>query len=338
MSTATISPPASAAWKAIAMQPARGRAGCRATPGDGASSAIAAPTAASARATRSGSCRPSAASRRTAAEDRRASPAPAMPGGRRRPCLRPSVRLLAARRRSRRHPRPARRARLPSQCRRRAARRPRLRIEPARPAARGDSRRAARPRPHACARRAAGDEIEAGPRAGRRAGRDAAAKARREPCPLRRSGARPQMRRLGRLFGPHRQSAGRPDRRPRGRRRRHRDPHRDPGNLRRRAAADGARAPTSEVFDRLVALVNDFKRYFLRHGQPVSENPSPGNIAGGITTLEEKSLGAVQKAGRAPVTDVLRYGERVRRRGLACSRRPATTPSPRPRSPRPARR
>ena len=61
--------------------------------------------------------------------------------------------------------------------------------------------------------------------------------------------------------------------------------------------------------------MNGFKHYFLAHGEPVSENPSPGNIAGGITTLEEKSLGAVQKAGRAPVDDVLRYGERVRRRG-----------------------
>jgi len=78
-----------------------------------------------------------------------------------------------------------------------------------------------------------------------------------------------------------------------------------------------ARAERSEVFDALVALVNDFKLYFLDHGQPVSENPSPGNIAGGITTLEEKSLGAVQKAGQAPVADVLRYGERVRRSGLS---------------------
>ncbi|MEO7826768.1 MAG: altronate dehydratase family protein [Allosphingosinicella sp.] len=77
-----------------------------------------------------------------------------------------------------------------------------------------------------------------------------------------------------------------------------------------------ARARDEHVFDALVGLVNDFKRYFLASGQPVSENPSPGNIAGGITTLEEKSLGAVQKAGRAPVCDVLRYGERVRRRGL----------------------
>ncbi|MEA3053134.1 MAG: altronate hydrolase [Sphingomonadales bacterium] len=78
-----------------------------------------------------------------------------------------------------------------------------------------------------------------------------------------------------------------------------------------------ARARDETVFEGIVGLVNDFKRYFLASGQPVSENPSPGNIAGGITTLEEKSLGAVQKAGRAPVEDVLRYGERVRRRGLA---------------------
>jgi altronate hydrolase len=78
-----------------------------------------------------------------------------------------------------------------------------------------------------------------------------------------------------------------------------------------------ARAADHKVFDDLVAVVNDFKCYVLEHGQPVSENPSPGNIAGGITTLEEKSLGAVQKAGQAPVADVLRYGERVRRKGLS---------------------
>lgn len=78
-----------------------------------------------------------------------------------------------------------------------------------------------------------------------------------------------------------------------------------------------ARARDETVFEGIVGVVNDFKLYFLASGQPVSENPSPGNIAGGITTLEEKSLGAVQKAGRAPVEDVLRYGERVRRRGLA---------------------
>ncbi len=77
-----------------------------------------------------------------------------------------------------------------------------------------------------------------------------------------------------------------------------------------------ARACDEAVFDGIVRVVNDFKRYFLDSGQPVSENPSPGNIAGGITTLEEKSLGAVQKAGQAPVEDVLRYGGRVRRKGL----------------------
>jgi altronate hydrolase len=78
-----------------------------------------------------------------------------------------------------------------------------------------------------------------------------------------------------------------------------------------------ARARDHTVFDGIVGVVNDFKRYFLAHGEPVSENPSPGNIEGGITTLEEKSLGAVQKAGVAPVNDVLRYGERARRRGLS---------------------
>jgi altronate hydrolase len=77
-----------------------------------------------------------------------------------------------------------------------------------------------------------------------------------------------------------------------------------------------ARAKDETVFDGIVGVVNDFKRYFLANGQPISENPSPGNIAGGITTLEEKSLGAVQKAGQAPVADVLRYGGRIRRKGL----------------------
>jgi len=76
------------------------------------------------------------------------------------------------------------------------------------------------------------------------------------------------------------------------------------------------RAQNREVFEQIGGLVNDFKRYFLDHGQPVSENPSPGNIAGGITTLEEKSLGAVQKGGHATVTQVLRYGERATLPGL----------------------
>ena len=77
------------------------------------------------------------------------------------------------------------------------------------------------------------------------------------------------------------------------------------------------RAADVGVFDGIVSVVNDFKQYFIRNEQPVSENPSPGNIAGGITTLEEKSLGAVQKGGHATVTQVLRYGQRVSRPGLA---------------------
>ena len=78
-----------------------------------------------------------------------------------------------------------------------------------------------------------------------------------------------------------------------------------------------ARAADAAVFDDIVAVVNDFKSYFsLSHGEPVSENPSPGNIEGGVTTLEEKSLGAVQKAGRGQVTQVLRYGQQSDRKGV----------------------
>jgi altronate hydrolase len=77
------------------------------------------------------------------------------------------------------------------------------------------------------------------------------------------------------------------------------------------------RAVDAGVFNGVVSVVNNFKQYFLDHGQPIYENPSPGNIAGGITTLEEKSLGAVQKGGRAPVTQVLLYGERAGKPGLA---------------------
>ena len=76
-----------------------------------------------------------------------------------------------------------------------------------------------------------------------------------------------------------------------------------------------ARASSDEVQDELQAMIDDFKHYFTRHGQPVYENPSPGNKAGGLTTLEEKSLGAVQKGGAATVTGVLRYGQRARAGG-----------------------
>jgi altronate hydrolase len=77
------------------------------------------------------------------------------------------------------------------------------------------------------------------------------------------------------------------------------------------------RAASERVFGDIVGMINDFKDYFLRHGQPVYENPSPGNKAGGLTTLEEKSLGAVQKGGRATVSRVLRYGEPFHDAGLA---------------------
>lgn len=76
------------------------------------------------------------------------------------------------------------------------------------------------------------------------------------------------------------------------------------------------RCKDEETFDRAVAMVNDFKEYFVSHGQVVYENPSPGNKAGGITTLEDKSCGCVQKGGSAQIVDVLSYGERVKTRGL----------------------
>jgi altronate hydrolase len=76
------------------------------------------------------------------------------------------------------------------------------------------------------------------------------------------------------------------------------------------------RAASPKVFKAIVELIRNFKAYFIAHGQPVYENPSPGNKAGGITTLEEKSLGAIQKGGTAVVTQVLAYGEPVTRKGL----------------------
>jgi altronate hydrolase len=76
------------------------------------------------------------------------------------------------------------------------------------------------------------------------------------------------------------------------------------------------RARDEHTFRRLVEMVEDFKDYYRRHGQPVYENPSPGNREGGITTLEEKSLGAIQKGGRAIVTEVIGYGKRATRSGL----------------------
>ncbi len=76
------------------------------------------------------------------------------------------------------------------------------------------------------------------------------------------------------------------------------------------------RAENSEIFEQTVSLINDFKGYFRRFDQPIYENPSPGNKKGGITTLEEKSLGCVQKGGAQPVVDVLGYAEPLKRQGL----------------------
>lgn len=76
------------------------------------------------------------------------------------------------------------------------------------------------------------------------------------------------------------------------------------------------RCGTEELFHKTVSLINDFKRYFEEHHQTIYENPSPGNKAGGITTLEDKALGCTQKSGFAPVADVLKYGERVKTAGL----------------------
>ncbi len=77
-----------------------------------------------------------------------------------------------------------------------------------------------------------------------------------------------------------------------------------------------SRAATPAVRDEVLTMVSDFKEYFTSHGQPVSENPSPGNKAGGLTTLEEKSLGAIQKGGSATVSAVRRYGAQAPSHGL----------------------
>ncbi|MDR0540316.1 MAG: altronate dehydratase family protein [Spirochaetaceae bacterium] len=76
------------------------------------------------------------------------------------------------------------------------------------------------------------------------------------------------------------------------------------------------RCKDAAIFAQAADMINGFKRYYERHNQVIYENPSPGNKAGGITTLEDKSLGCVQKGGRGPVTGILRYGDRLREKGL----------------------
>ncbi len=79
---------------------------------------------------------------------------------------------------------------------------------------------------------------------------------------------------------------------------------------------------TQEVFERYKKMIEDFKAYYTEQGFPVYENPSPGNKKGGITTLEEKSLGCVEKAGTTEIVDVLAYGEQVKERGVSALNAP----------------
>jgi altronate hydrolase len=76
------------------------------------------------------------------------------------------------------------------------------------------------------------------------------------------------------------------------------------------------RCENKELFNQTVSMINNFKNYFLSHGEPVGENPSPGNKAGGISTLEDKALGCTQKGGKAPVNGVMEYGDRLQNPGL----------------------
>lgn len=76
------------------------------------------------------------------------------------------------------------------------------------------------------------------------------------------------------------------------------------------------RCADDTLLSETVSLINNFKEYFLSHGEPVGENPSPGNKAGGISTLEEKALGCTQKSGKSPVFGVMEYGERISHHGL----------------------
>ncbi|MGI6160896.1 MAG: UxaA family hydrolase [Christensenellales bacterium] len=85
-------------------------------------------------------------------------------------------------------------------------------------------------------------------------------------------------------------------------------------------------AKDEAVFEDIVKLINDFKDYYISHNQPIYENPAPGNKEGGITTLEEKSLGCIQKGGHCEVVDVLAYGEKVKSAGLSLLSCPGNDP------------
>jgi len=76
------------------------------------------------------------------------------------------------------------------------------------------------------------------------------------------------------------------------------------------------RCGNQQLLDETVSLINNFKNYFISHGEPCGENPSPGNKAGGISTLEEKALGCTQKSGKSVVCGVMEYGDRIKNNGL----------------------
>ena len=86
------------------------------------------------------------------------------------------------------------------------------------------------------------------------------------------------------------------------------------------------RCNDKKTFDKAVNMVNDFKQYFIDHNQPIYENPSPGNKKGGISTLEDKSLGCTQKSGSSSVIDVLKYGEKIKQNGLLLLNAPGNDP------------
>ena len=86
------------------------------------------------------------------------------------------------------------------------------------------------------------------------------------------------------------------------------------------------RAEDENVFDKTVSLINDFKDYFAAHNQPVYENPSPGNKAGGLTTIYEKSLGAVAKGGSTTLNAVYKYAEQLTAKGLVVMDTPGFDP------------
>jgi altronate hydrolase len=77
-----------------------------------------------------------------------------------------------------------------------------------------------------------------------------------------------------------------------------------------------SRAQNKHIFDDIVNMINSFKKYYKDHNQVIYENPSPGNKKGGITTLEEKSLGCCEKAGKSEIVDVLTHGELIKKNGL----------------------